>query len=154
MELTVNGKKLDRKPMPRNGHLSWKAVFQPGAVKAVGYKNGKNIGPYCETPVLLPVSPLTADRPVIQADNRVTGCDVTLSCRTRRNVCPHCCNDLTITVSVRYASLGWGMETPLIRLRTSADADARTYQVKAFNGLAGSAVAKYRRSRKPRDGRF
>ena len=33
VELTVNGKKLDRKPMPRNGHLSWKAVFQPGVTE-------------------------------------------------------------------------------------------------------------------------
>ena len=58
VELTVNGKKLDRKPQPRNGHLSWKAVFQPGAVKAVGYKNGKKYWPVLwRLPVLLPVSP-------------------------------------------------------------------------------------------------
>ena len=29
VELTVNGKKLDRKPMPRNGHLSWKPFSSP-----------------------------------------------------------------------------------------------------------------------------
>ena len=41
VELTVNGKKLGRKTMPKNGHLTWKTVYQPGTVKATGYKNGK-----------------------------------------------------------------------------------------------------------------
>ena len=27
--------------MPKNGHLTWKAIYQPGKVVAVGYKNGK-----------------------------------------------------------------------------------------------------------------
>ena len=86
VELTVNGKKLDRKPMPRNGHLSWKAVFQPGAVKAVGYKNGKKIlARTVETTGAPARISLTADRPVIQADNRMWQC-VILSCRTKRNV--------------------------------------------------------------------
>ena len=43
VELTVNGKKLGRQQMPRNGHLKWKAVYQPGKVVAIGYKNGKRI---------------------------------------------------------------------------------------------------------------
>ena len=80
VELTVNGKKLDRKPMPRNGHLSWKAVFQPGAVKAVGYKNGKKIlARTVETTGAPARISLTADRPVIQADNRdVAVCNLSL----------------------------------------------------------------------------
>lgn len=41
VELTVNGRRLGRKAMPQNGHLSWKAIYQPGTVKAVGYKNGR-----------------------------------------------------------------------------------------------------------------
>ena len=30
VELLVNGRSLGRKPMERNGHLSWKAVYQTG----------------------------------------------------------------------------------------------------------------------------
>lgn len=43
VELIVNGKNLGRKPMPRNGHLSWKAVYKPGRVEARGYKNGRRV---------------------------------------------------------------------------------------------------------------
>lgn len=100
VELTVNGKKLERKPMPRNGHLSWKAVFQPGAVKAVGYKNGKKIlARTVETTGAPARISLTADRSVIQADNRdVAVCNIELQDKKKRFV-PTACNDLTITVS-------------------------------------------------------
>lgn len=30
VSLNVNGKDLGRKRMPKNGHLSWNAVYQPG----------------------------------------------------------------------------------------------------------------------------
>ena len=29
--------------MPKNGLLTWKAIYQPGKVVAVGYKNGKRV---------------------------------------------------------------------------------------------------------------
>lgn len=138
VELTVNGKKLDRKPMPRNGHLSWKAVFQPGAVKAVGYKNGKKILPRTVETTGAPARiSLTADRPVIQADNRdVAVCNIELQDKKKRFV-PTACNDLTITVSGPVRILGVGNGDPAYQAtERPADADARTYQVKAFNGLA------------------
>jgi beta-galactosidase len=43
VQLTVNGKNLGRKKMPVNGHLEWDAVYKPGYVKAVGYKNGRKV---------------------------------------------------------------------------------------------------------------
>lgn len=138
VELTVNGKKLERKPMPRNGHLSWKAVFQPGAVKAVGYKNGKKIlARTVETTGAPARISLTADRPVIQADNRdVAVCNIELQDKKKRFV-PTACNDLTITVSGPVRILGVGNGDPAYQAtERPADADARTFQVKAFNGLA------------------
>ncbi len=138
VELTVNGKKLERKPMPRNGHLSWKAVYQPGAVKAVGYKNGKKIlARTVETAGAPARISLTADRPVIRADNRdVAVCNIELQDKKKRFV-PTACSDLTITVSGPVRILGVGNGDPAYQAtERPADADARTCQVKTFNGLA------------------
>ena len=60
---------------------------------------------------------LTADRSVIQADNRdVAVCNIELQDKKKRFV-PTACNDLTITVSGPVRILGVGNATPLIRLR-------------------------------------
>ena len=138
VELTVNGKKLDRKPMPRNGHLSWKAVYRPGAVKAVGYKNGKKLLTRTVETAGAPARiSLTADRPVIRADNRdVAVCNIELQDKKKRFV-PTACSDLTITVSGPVRILGVGNGNPAYQAtERPADADARTCQVKTFNGLA------------------
>ena len=41
VELRVNGKRLSRQVMPKNGHLVWNTTYQPGSVEAIGYKNGR-----------------------------------------------------------------------------------------------------------------
>lgn len=43
VELKVNGKNLGRQSMPKDGHLSWSAIYQPGRVEAIGYKAGKKV---------------------------------------------------------------------------------------------------------------
>ena len=71
VELTVNGKKLGRQPMPRNGHLKWKAVYQPGRVEATGYKNGRRIlTKTIETTKAAAKVVLKADRHQIAADGQ------------------------------------------------------------------------------------
>ena len=138
VELTVNGKNLGRKPMPRNGHLSWQAVYRPGTVKAVGYKNGKRLltEQIATTGAPARIS-LTADRPAIQADNRdVAVFRVELQDKKKLFV-PTACNELTLTVSGPVRILGVGNGDPAYRAtERPADADARTFRVNAFNGLA------------------
>ena len=71
MELTVNGKRLGRQTMPRNGHLKWKAIYQPGKVVATGYKNGKRImTETIETTKPASQIVLKTDRQTITADGR------------------------------------------------------------------------------------
>lgn len=41
VELFLNGVSLGKKDMPRNGHLDWQVVYQPGALEARGYRGGK-----------------------------------------------------------------------------------------------------------------
>ena len=94
VELTVNGKNLGRKTMPKNGHLSWTAIYQPGTVKAMGYKNGKKIlTRNVETTGAPARISLTADRSVIRADNRdVAVFRVELQDKEKRFV-PTACDD-------------------------------------------------------------
>ena len=138
VELTVNGKRLERKPMPRNGHLSWRAVYQPGTVKAVGYKDGRRLLTRTVETAGAPARILlSADRSVIRADGRdVAVCTVALQDRKRRFV-PTACDELTLTVSGPLRILGVGNGDPAFQAaERPADAEARTFRVKAFNGLA------------------
>lgn len=138
VQLSVNGKNLGRKPMPVNGHLSWRAVYQPGVVKAVGYRDGKKVmTERVETAGAPARLVLTADRSVLQADGRdVAVFRVELQDKKKRFV-PTACDELTFSVSGPVRILGVGNGDPAYRAsERPADPDARSYQVKAFNGLA------------------
>ena len=138
VQLTVNGKNLGRKAMPKNGHLAWKAVYRPGSVKAVGYKDGKRVlTEKVETTGAPARIVLTPDRPSIQADGRdVAVFRVELQDKKKRFV-PTACDELAFSVSGPVRILGVGNGDPAYRdAERPADPDARDYRVKAFNGLA------------------
>ena len=138
VELTVNGKRLGRKAMPKNGHLSWSTVYQPGKVKAVGYKNGRRVlAEQVETADEASNILLSADRSTLAADGRdVSVVRVELQDGKQRFV-PIACPMLKLTVSGPVRILGVGNGDPAYRdAERPVDADARTYQVRAFNGLA------------------
>jgi beta-galactosidase len=48
-ELFLNGKSLGKKDMPRNSHLKWSVVYEPGTLQAVAYKKGKKLTAKVET---------------------------------------------------------------------------------------------------------
>ena len=138
VQLYVNGKDMGRKPMPVNGHLSWTAIYQPGTLKAVGYKNGKKV----MTTVVPTTGPtdriaLTADRDTIKADNRdVAVVRVELQDKKKRMV-PTACDELLLTVDGPVRILGVGNGNPTWQAaERPTDANARTFRLKAFNGLA------------------
>ncbi len=138
VELSVNGKGLGRKPMPQGGHLSWRAVYQPGSVEAVGYKGGKKLLSRTVETAGDPASiSLAADRPAIRADNRdVAVCNIELRDGEGRFV-PTACNALTVTVSGPARILGVGNGDPAYSApERPPEAEARACRVNAFNGLA------------------
>jgi beta-galactosidase len=49
VELFLNGKSLGKKVMPRNSHLNWEVLYEPGTLEAIGYKKGKKIISKLET---------------------------------------------------------------------------------------------------------
>ena len=138
VELTVNGKKLGRQPMPRNGHLKWKAIYQPGKVVAVGYKNGKRIlTEKIETTKPAAKIVMKTDRQMITADGRdVSVVTIELHDQNGRIV-PNACNMLKFTLEGNGRIIGAGNGDPQYMGEDHPkEKDCRAFSIPAFNGLA------------------
>ena len=138
VELTVNGKKLGRQPMPRNGHLKWKAIYQPGKVVAAGYKNGKRIlTEMIETTKPAAKIVMKTDRQMITADGRdVSVVTIELHDQNGRLV-PDACNTLKFTLEGNGRIIGAGNGDPQYMGEDHPkDKDCRAFSIPAFNGLA------------------
>ena len=138
VELTVNGKKHGRQPMPKTGHLTWKAVYQPGRVVAVGYKNGKRI----MTEIIETTKPayktvLKADRQTITADGRDLAV-ITVEVQDQKGrVVPDACPMLTLRIEGDGRILGVGNGDPMYLGEDHPKTmDCKEFSVPAFNGLA------------------
>ncbi len=138
VELIVNGKKLGRQQMPKNGHLKWRATYKPGKVVAIGYKNGRRI----MTQTLETTKPASqvvalADRTSIAADGRDVAV-VTIEIRDPKGrVVPDACNMLTFRLQGEGRILGVGNGDPsYLGEDHPKDSDCHEFQIPAFNGLA------------------
>ncbi len=138
VELTVNGKKLGRQPMPRNGHLKWKAVYQPGRVEATGYKNGKRIlTKTIETTKAAAKVVLKADRHQIAADGQdMAIVNIELHDQKGRFV-PNACPVLTFCLEGDASIIGCGNGDPSYLGSDHPDKQpCHTFSIPAFNGRA------------------
>ena len=138
VELTVNGKKLGRQTMPRNGHLKWKAVYQPGKVVAIGYKNGKRI--LTETvETTRPASKivLKADRQAIKADGRDVSVITVEVQDNKGRIVPDACPMLTFRLEGEGRIIGVGNGDPAyLGEDHPKEKDCHEFGIPAFNGLA------------------
>ena len=138
VELTVNGKKLGRQPMPQNGHLNWKAVYQPGRVEATGYKNGKRIlTKTIETTKAATKVVLKADRPQIAADGQdMAIVNIELHDQKGRFV-PNASPVLTFCLEGDANIIGCGNGDPSYLGSDHPDKQpCHTFSIPAFNGRA------------------
>ena len=138
VELTVNGKKLGRQPMPRNGHLKWKAVYQPGRVEATGYKNSKRIlTKTIETTKAAAKVVLKADRHQIAADGQdMAIVNIELHDQKGRFV-PNACPVLTFCLEGDANIIGCGNGDPSYLGSDHPDKQpCHTFSIPAFNGRA------------------
>ena len=138
VELTVNGKNLGRQPMPRNGHLKWKAVYQPGRVEAIGYKNGKRIlTETIETTKAATKVVLKADRQQIAADGQdMAIVNIDLHDQKGRFV-PNACPVLTFCLEGDASIIGCGNGDPSYLGSDHPDKQpCHTFSIPAFNGRA------------------
>ncbi len=148
VELTVNGKKLGRQAMPKNGHLKWKAVYKPGKVVATGYKNGKKI----MTQTIETTKP--ASKIVLKSDCRMLTADgrdvavVTVEVQDAKGrVVPDACPALTFRLEGEGRILGVGDGDPSYPGEDHPKMqDCKTFSIPAFNGLAQVLVQSGRAS--------
>jgi len=69
VELFLNGASLGKKEMPRNGHLEWQVVYQPGALEARGFRGGAVVQTTRVETTSAPAQlVLTPDRTEVRAD--------------------------------------------------------------------------------------
>ena len=132
VQLVVNGKKLERKKMPKNGHLEWDAVYKPGYVQAIGYKNGK---------VLMKKRINTAGEPSQVKSETLRYDDiyvVNVSVYDNKgNFAPKACIPLTIEVEGNARILGFGNGNPdFMEVERPEDPQARLFGFRTFNGMA------------------
>ena len=138
VELVVNGKRLGRQAMPKNGHLKWNATYQPGRVIAYGYKNGKRIlTETIETTKPAYKTVLKSDRNQISADGRDLAV-ITVEVQDQKGrIVPDACPELTFTLSGNGRILGAGNGDPSYPgLDHPHSKDCQQFTIPAFNGLA------------------
>ncbi len=138
VELTVNGKRLGRQTMPKNGHLKWKAVYQPGKVVATGYKNGRRIlTETIETTKPAAKVVLRTDRQTIAADNRDVAVVTVEIQDAKGRIVPDACPLLTFSLEGDARIIGVGNGDPAyLGADHPQDLNCKEFQIPAFNGLA------------------
>ena len=138
VELVVNGRKLGRQVMPKNGHLKWKATYQPGKVVAYGYKQGRRIMTQTiETTKPAYKTVLKSDRSSITADGRDLAV-ITVEVQDQKGrVVPDACPMLHFTLEGGGRILGAGNGDPMyLGADHPMDQNCRQFSIPAFNGLA------------------
>ena len=167
VQLTVNGKKLEKKKMPLNGHLEWTAVYKPGSLKAAGYKEGKKV---------METSVATTGEAVKEVWTTETVGDIMVAnvslTDSKGRFVPTANQEVTYTAPEGWTILGWGngdpafqyVERPVIYGVSATDGttasdgtsltgtpapdqDARIIRIRTFNGLAQVILQKIRTGR-------
>ncbi|MCL3781092.1 DUF4982 domain-containing protein [Prolixibacteraceae bacterium JC049] len=131
VKLTLNGKNLGKKAMPKYGYLNWKVKYAPGKLVAIGYKNGKKV---IREQIVTAGKPaqlkLSTEKVHLKADGKdVTVVRVKVLDKTG-NFVPLADNQLQFEVKGDGKILGTGNGNP-----TSAEIDSKPNR-KAFNGRA------------------
>lgn len=148
VELIVNGKKLGRQTMPKNGHLKWQAVYQPGKVVAIGYKNGKRmLTKQVETTKSAYKIVMKTDRQTISADGRDVAVVTVEVQDAKGRIVPDACPMLTFKLAGDGRILGVGNGDPsYLGADHPNHNDCHEFSIPAFNGLAQVIIQSSRNS--------
>ena len=129
VKLTVNGKPLGRKAVPRDGHLRWTAPYQPGKVVAEGYRNGRRI----LREVVESTGPATQLIPTVERIGKLSVYTIRVADEKGRTV-PDACPLVQLSLQGSGRILGAGNGDPSYRGAEQAP-DGHHLSLPAFNGL-------------------
>ncbi len=136
--LSVNGKDLGKKTMPKDGHLTWKVPYKPGKVVATGYTGGKKaLTETVETTGEAVKIRAAADRASLSADGQdMAIVNIDLLDKKGRIVPDACCG-MTFTVEGEARILGAGNgDSACEAIDNPGTMDCKTFSFPAFNGHA------------------
>jgi len=135
VELLLNGKTLDRKPMPRNSHLCLQVPYECGTLQARGFRSGK---PITTTTVETTATPaaltMSADRLRLRANGADLAAVTVQIVDAKGRFVPTANNSITFTVTGAGHLLGVGNGDP-----SSHESDKSNHR-RAFNGLCLALV--------------
>lgn len=132
VELFLNGKSLGKKTMPRNSHLQWEVIYEPGTLEAVAYKKGKKITSKVETTTQVAKVIAYADKTVLRADGQDANViNISLVDEQGREV-PDANNMIYFTISGDAKIIGVGNGDP--SSHEPDKCEEGRWQRSAFNG--------------------
>jgi beta-galactosidase len=132
VELFLNGKSLGKKTMPRNSHLNWEVIYEPGTLEAVAYKKGKKLTAKVETTSQVLNVVLSPDKTVLTADGKdATVINISLTDEKGREV-PDADNRIRFYLTGDAKIIGVGNGDPSSHEPDKCDVGA--WQRSAFNG--------------------
>ena len=131
VQLIVNGRRLERKEMPKNGHLEWDTVYRPGYVKAVGYKDGRKV---------MEERLDTTGEAVEAAWTYETVSDVMVAqvemLDAKGRFVPTADCQIDFKAPEGYRILGWGNGDPAFQYDERPEDGSDSIRITTFNGLA------------------
>ena len=132
VELFLNGKSLGKKIMPRNSHLNWEVIYEPGTLVAVSYKNGKKLTTKVETTTQAHNVVLSPDKNILTAEGKdATVINISLTDEKGREV-PDADNMIRFYLTGDAKIIGVGNGDPSCHEPDKCDVGA--WQRSAFNG--------------------
>ncbi len=131
VELSLNGKSLGKKPVPRLSHLEWKVKFEPGTLSAKGFRDGKAVAEdKVETTGAAAAIKLIPDRSKIDADGEDVSLVTVAVMDAQGRVIPTADNEVSFSLDGVGQIIGVGNGDP------SSHEPDKASKRKAFNGLA------------------
>lgn len=137
VELLQDGRSLGRKPMERDGHLTWTTTYRPGRLEARGYRGGKRVKTTrVETTGDVATIEAVASRKSIGGTQDCVVVDLTLVDKRGRLVVD-ACDSLSVEVTGGAEILGWGNGDPGYKeAERPAGTDKSRATLRAFMGRA------------------